>query len=86
MRDMKADRKVSGFHSGTWTQHAALLKQLKLLLTAVWPTEIFQQLDSIRGFLKGGWPHPHCMSHFLTHIHKELDHGFKKRNQGQTLP
>lgn len=43
-------------------------KQPKLLLTAVWPTERFQQLDSIRGFLKGGRPHPHCASHFLTHI------------------
>lgn len=43
------------------------LKQPKLLLTAVWPTERFQQLDSIKGFLRGGRPHPCCMSHFLTH-------------------
>ena len=38
------------------------LKQPKLLLTAVWPTERSQQLDSIRGFLKGGRPNPHCLN------------------------
>lgn len=43
------------------------LKQPKLLLTTVWPIERFQQLDSIKGFLRGGRPHPCCMSHFLKH-------------------
>lgn len=50
-------------------------KQPKLLLSTVWPTVRFQQLDSIRGFLKGGRPHPHCMSHYLkkAHTYMQLD-------------
>lgn len=66
------------------TQHGYSLKQPKLLLTTVWPTERFQQLDSIRGFLKGGRPHPHCMSHFLIHIHTKLDLGWKKELRSNT--
>lgn len=43
------------------------LKQPKLLFTTVWPTNRFQHLDSIKGFLQGGRPHPHCTSMLSTH-------------------
>ena len=41
-----------------------IMKQTKPLLTGVWPVEKLQQLDSIRGFFKGGRSHPHYMFHF----------------------
>lgn len=95
MRKKKENKKDEKFAVPTLGHgHNSFLKQPKLLLTTVWPTVRFQQLDSIRGFLKGGRPDPHCMSHTRKlqldqELHKKklykIQKKKKKKNQGQTL-